>query len=270
MRHWLITGVSSGLGRALANAALMRGDRVTGTLRDRSAAKVFEELGPGRASAEILDVTDAQAVRDLVSRAGPVDILVNNAGFSLEGVLEASAPEDVLDQFEVHLLAPVRLIQAVLPSMRERRSGRILSIGSLAAHLSGGGVAPYAAAKAAIETLAANLASEVAPFGIKVTTIVPGAFRTSLGQSRKSAGVAIEDYAEADAARRRWFAAWSGTQRGDPSRAADAILAVCDFEDPPSRVALGPDAVEGLRTHAEELIRCAEWSSDLRIKTDFV
>lgn len=269
MRHWLITGVSSGIGRALATAALTRGDCVTGTVRNPSAVKAFEALAPGRASAAVLDVTDAHAVRDVIARAAPVDILVNNAGFSLEGVLESSSLDDVWAQLAVHVLAPISLIHAVLPSMRERRSGRIVSIGSLAAHSSGGGVGPYAAAKAAIEILSANLATEVAPFGIKVTTIVPGAFRTSLGHSRKSASAAIEDYAEADAARREWFAAWSGTQRGDPARAADTIIALCDREDPPSCFALGPDAVEGLRSHAAELIRCADWSVDLGIKTDF-
>ena len=269
MRHWLITGISSGLGRALAETALDRGDRVTGTIRDPDAHAAFIALAPGRASAVALDVTDRMAIARTVAAAGPIDILVNNAGFSLEGMLEATSIDEIQCQIDVHLIAPVLFIQAVLPGMRKRRAGHIISIGSLAAHLAGSGVAAYAAAKAALETVSDNLASELSPFGISVTTVVPGAFRTGLGLSRRSASGLIEDYASADETMRAWFAAHSASPRGDPAKAAGAIFALTEMENPPVTFAMGPDAIAGMRSHAADLLQCAQMSQGLNFDTDF-
>jgi NAD(P)-dependent dehydrogenase (short-subunit alcohol dehydrogenase family) len=268
MRNWLITGVSSGLGRALAEAALARGDIVTGTLRNPTAAAAFEALAPGRSRAAVLDVTDGQAVSRVAAAAGAIDVLVNNAGYSLEGVVEATNLGEIRAQIETHLVAPILLIQATLPGMRARRCGHILNIGSLAAHTPGGGTSIYAAVKAALETLSTGLAREVAPFGICVTAVIPGAFRTALGASRHSAGAEIEDYAASDATRRVRLAALSGAQRGDPAKAAAAILALTDAESPLGRFAVGPDAIEGLRTHAAALIADAALSEPLGGRTD--
>lgn len=269
MRHWFITGVSSGLGRALAETILARGEYVTGTVREAKAAASFEELAPGRARSTMLDVSDERSCRAAIAAAEPIDILVSNAGYSLEGMLEATPINDLRAQVDVHLIAPAVLIQAVLPAMRVRRSGHIIVIGSLAAHLRSGGTTAYAAVKAAVETLCVNLASEVSPFNIAVTAVSPGAFRTDLGKSRRSAASVIDDYAEADARRRAWFTEWSGTQRGNPAKAADAILALADMESPPSLFALGPDSIAGMRSHAADLLACAERSDTIGIATDF-
>lgn len=273
MRSWFITGVSSGLGRALAEAVLVRGDRVTGTVRDESAARAFTEQAPDRARAVLLDVIDRDAVTRVVAEAeaatGAVDVLVSNAGYSLEGTVEATDFADIEAQFATHVFASIALIKAVLPGMRGRRSGHILTLGSLAAHTPNGGTAVYAAAKAAIETLSAGLAREVEPFGIRVTALVPGAFRTRLGDSRRGAAATIPDYADADKARRERLAGFSGTQRGDPRKAAEAIIAIVNAPDTPLRFALGPDALAGLRTHAAALLADADASEGPGGATDF-
>ncbi len=269
MKNWFITGASSGLGRALADAALARGDRVTGTFRDPAAASAFETGGEGRARGVLLDVTDSESAARAIAECGAIDVLVNNAGYSLEGVVEATTIAEVQGQIDTHLIAPLVLIRAALPGMRARRSGRILNLGSLAAHTPNGGTSVYAAVKAGIETLSLGLANEVAPFGIRVTTVVPGAFRTRLGTSRRSVGAQIADYAEADEARRTRLAAFSGSQRGDPARAAQAMLAIADADDPPLIFGLGPDGLDGLRAHATLLNEQADRWAELGGATDF-
>jgi NAD(P)-dependent dehydrogenase (short-subunit alcohol dehydrogenase family) len=269
MRNWFITGTGSGFGRALAEAALARGDRVIGTLLDPVDTAAFEALAPGRVKAVILDVTDKDAATHAVEAAGPIDVLVNNAGYSLEGVVEASSLGEIRRLIETHLIAPIALIQAALPAMRKQRSGHIINIGSQAAHMPGGGVSIYAAAKAGIEALSIGLAREVAPFGIRVTVVVPGAFRTALGRARRSAVTRIADYAASDEARRNFLATLTGSQRGDPAKGAAAILAMTDLAEPPLRFALGPDAIEGLRAHAAELLGDAERWAPLGAGTDF-
>jgi len=269
MRNWFITGASSGFGRALAEAALAHGDHVIGTLLDPADSTAFEALAPGRAQAVILDVTDLDAASRAVEAAGPIDVLVNNAGYSLEGVVEAVSIGEIRRLIETHLIAPINLMQAALPAMRKRRSGRIINISSHAAHEPGGGVSIYAAAKSAIETLSRSLAKEVAPFGIRVTTVVPGAFRTSLGAMRRSAKTDIRDYAASDEARREFLASLTGTQRGDPAKGAAAILALADLDEPPTRFAIGPDAIGGLRAHAAELLGQADRWEALGGATDY-
>jgi len=269
MRHWFITGTSSGLGRALAEAALGRGDRVTGTVLDPRDCEAFEALAHGRAKAVVLDVTDAAACERAIDAASSIDILVNNAGYSLEGVLEACSMDEIQRLLAVHLMAPIALMKAVLPGMRARRSGHIFNIASQAAHMPTPGISIYAAAKAAVETLSRAVAQEVAPFGIKVTVLVPGAFRTALGAARQSAGVRIDDYADSDEARRAFLASFTGMQRGDPAKAAAAVIRLLDFDSPPSVFAIGPDAFAGLRDHAERLMLDAnQWETCGRA-TDF-
>ncbi len=272
MRSWFITGTSSGLGRAIAEAALARGDRVAGTVRTAEAATAFAALAPGRAQPILLDVADHAAARRAIAEvemaAGGIDVLMNNAGYSLEGCVEASDALEVRAQIDTHFLAPITLIQAALPAMRRRRSGHILNVGSLAAHTTNAGTAVYAGVKAAIETLSVGLAQELAPFGIRVTAVIPGAFRTRIGDARRSAAAALDDYAPADAARRQRLAAMSGRQRGDPVRGAQAVLALVDAADPPVRFALGPDAIDGLRAHAAALLDAADRWEALGSATD--
>jgi NAD(P)-dependent dehydrogenase (short-subunit alcohol dehydrogenase family) len=274
MRSWFITGVSSGLGRALAEAVLRRGDQVAGTVRSPEAGEAFSALAPGRARAALLDVTGRQAGAAAIAEAeaamGGIDILVNNAGYSLEGTIEATSFDQIDNQIAAHLLGPLALIKAALPAMRARRSGHVFTVGSLAAHIPGGGVALYAGLKAAIEALSIGLAQEIEPFGIKVTCVVPGAFRTRLGDSRQSATGSIADYAAADEARRAWFASWSGQQRGDPAKAAQILLDLADMPDPPRLFPLGPDAIQGFRTRAGVLSEAATLWEQIGGTTDIV
>lgn len=269
MRSWFITGASSGIGQALAEAALARGDRVAATFRSDVQAEGFTALAPGRSLGVRLDVTDLGAIGPAVAQAGDIDILVNNAGYSLEGVVETTSIAVAQAQVATHLLGPLALIQAVLPAMRARGAGHIVNIGSLAAHTPGDGVGIYAAAKAALETLSASLASELSPLGVHVTSVVLGAFRTGISAARQSTCGSVADYAVLDAARRARFEAAAGRQRGDPARAAAAIIEMVDASHPPRRFALGPDAIDGLRRNAAALIEAADASEALGGSTDY-
>jgi NAD(P)-dependent dehydrogenase (short-subunit alcohol dehydrogenase family) len=246
MRNWFITGVSSGLGRALAETALARGDRVTGTVRQQSAAQRFAELG-GRALT--VDVTDHDSIARAVAEAAldGIDVLVNNAGYSLAGTVEETEMAAIRSQFETNFFGPIAVIRAALPSMRARRCGHIVNISSMAGAVTSRGIGFYGGSKMALESLSDALASEVAPFGIKVTIVVPGAFRTELGHARHSTISTIADYAEQNRIRDEYLSAFSTSQRGDPLKAAQSIVHLVEAESPPSRLLLGPDAVMAVR-----------------------
>src|SRR5579859_4038511 len=227
VRRWFITGVSSGLGRALAQAALDVGDVVAGTVRSERARRDFARLHADRAFGYVMDVTDHAAVAAAVDAAeaetGALDIVVNNAGYSLEGTLEETGWADIEAQFNANLFGPIAVIKAVLPAMRARRRGVIINVTSLAGLLPASGVGIYGGAKFALESVSDALAQEVEPFGIGVMIVVPGAFRTDLGLNRRSAADTIADYAEQNSRRRQRLAAHSGHQRGDPDKAAQAM-----------------------------------------------
>jgi len=251
MRRWFITGVSSGLGRALAQAALEVGDVVAGTVRSEPARRDFAALHADRAFGYVMDVTDHAAVAAAVHAAqaetGALDIVVNNAGYSLEGTLEETGWADIEAQFAANLFGPIAVIKAVLPAMRARHSGLIVNVTSLAGLLSSPGVGIYGGAKLALESVSDALAQEVEPFGIGVMVVVPGAFRTDLGLNRRSAADTIADYAEQNSRRRQRLAALSGHQRGDPAKAAQAVLAAIGTVPRPRRFLVGGDAVEHVR-----------------------
>jgi NAD(P)-dependent dehydrogenase (short-subunit alcohol dehydrogenase family) len=192
MRTWFITGVSRGLGRAIAQAALTEGETVIGTVRDGAPDLA---AGPGELHVLKLDVTDGEAVDTAVSqafaRAGTIDVVVNNAGYGLLGALEKATDSEARRLFEVDVFAPFRIIRAALPRLRAQRSGHIINITSIAGRAPGPGAALYSAAKYALEGLSASLAQEVRPLGVKVTAVAPGAFRTDFLSShsiRKSEG----------------------------------------------------------------------------------
>jgi NAD(P)-dependent dehydrogenase (short-subunit alcohol dehydrogenase family) len=269
MRKWLITGVSSGLGRALAQAVAAQGDKVAGTVRTRQAQQDFAELHPGLTQGFLLDVTDHEAAATTIRAAnealGGIDVLVNNAGFSFEGTLEETAWAEIYAQFAANFFGPIAVMKAVLPIMRARQSGLIINVTSIAGYVAGAGIGAYGSAKLALEAMSRAVAQEVAPFGVHVMTVVPGAFRTDLGQSRRSAEDSIADYLPQNMARRERLAALSGHQRGDPSKAAKAIIAAAQAPSPPRRLVLGMDAVaaalEDLRQFEAE-IRTWESLSD--------
>jgi NAD(P)-dependent dehydrogenase (short-subunit alcohol dehydrogenase family) len=250
MRHWFITGLSSGLGRALAIAALDAGDAVSGTVRSVEAQRSFNSIHAAKALAFIADVTDHDAVAAAVAGAelqyDGIDILVNNAGFSFLGTLEEAEWPDLRAQYETNLFGPIAAIKAALPGMRAKRKGLIINVSSSAAHTTGGGVGFYSSTKMALEGLSKSLSHELAPFGIKVMIAVPGAYRTDLGLNRKTPVETIADYAEQNAVRGAFLSKLNGQQRGDPRKAAAVILDAVNANAIPFYLPLGPDAVESI------------------------
>jgi len=248
----LITGVSSGFGRALAQQALADGHRVAGTVRNAQAAEAFEALCPGRAHARLLDVTQFDVVDRVVAGVeaalGPIDVLVNNAGYGHEGILEESPLADMRRQFDVNVFGPVAMIKAVLPFMRKRRRGHILNITSMGGYITMPGIAYYCGSKFALEGISDTLAKEVHPFGIAVTAIAPGSFRTDwAGRSMQRTGRSIPDYDALFNPVRKAREEKSGRQLGDPAKAARAMLALMEEEAPPAHLLLGSDALQLVR-----------------------
>ncbi|MDA5341109.1 oxidoreductase [Stenotrophomonas maltophilia] len=249
----LITGVSSGFGRALALQALQAGHRVVGTVRNDEARVAFEALAPGRAFARLLDVTDAEAidalVADVEANVGAIDVLVNNAGYGHEGILEESTLAELRHQFEVNVFGPAALIKAVLPHMRARRRGHILNITSMGGFITMPGIAWYCGSKFALEGISEVLGKEVATFGIHVTAVAPGSFRTDwAGRSMARAPRSIDDYDALFDPIRSAREAKSGHQLGDPAKAAQAMLQIIESDAPPTHLLLGSDALQLVRT----------------------
>jgi NAD(P)-dependent dehydrogenase (short-subunit alcohol dehydrogenase family) len=246
--NWLITGVSSGLGRALAEAALARGDKVGGTVRRQADLAAFEARAAGRAFGYLADMADEEAVRGAVDRAeadlGGIDVLVGNAGYGLVGAVEESSLAEIRRQFEVNVFGPIAAIQAVLPYFRARRRGHIITITSVSGVATWAGTGVYCASKHALEGVTRTLAEEVAELGIKVTNIEPGGLRTDYaGRSMVVTQARIGDYEGAARNAQRIMADHAGHEPGDPAKAAQAILAIAGTEDPPLQLLLGADAM---------------------------
>jgi NAD(P)-dependent dehydrogenase (short-subunit alcohol dehydrogenase family) len=249
--------VSSGLGRALAQAALDRGDQVAGTVRSLRAKALFEELAPGRAHGVRLNVADRADVRRAVEALEPllggIDVLVSNAGYGLIGGVEEANDEEIQAQFDVNVFGPLTLIQGVLPFMRQRRSGRIVCISSVLGLIGWPSLGIYAASKFALEGLCETLAHELAAVGVKLILVEPGGLRTDfLGRSAHQAQRTIADYQDTVGVCKRILAEHAGRQPGDPRKAAQAVLTVVDAPDPPLRLILGREA---LRYAEEKLAR---------------
>jgi NAD(P)-dependent dehydrogenase (short-subunit alcohol dehydrogenase family) len=247
-KTFLITGVSSGLGRAFAEGALQAGHRVIGTVRRAADAEAFAALAPGRAHPLVFDVTDYDAipaaVADAERQAGVIDVLVNNAGYGHEGVLEESSMEDLQRQFAANVFGPVAMVKAVLPGMRERRCGHIVNVTSMGGFITMPGISFYCGSKFALEGISEALGKEVAAFGIRVTALAPGQFRTDwAGRSMARTPRAIADYDAVMDPIRGARQAKSGNQPGDPAKAAQALLALVEAENPPVRLFLGDDAL---------------------------
>ena len=257
-RTLLVTGVSSGFGRALAQEALARGHRVIGTVRSEQALREFERLAPGVATGRVLDVTEFDAIDDVVAdieeTAGPVDVLVNNAGYGHEGILEESPLAEMQQQFAVNVFGAVAMMKAVLPYMRRRRRGHILNITSMGGYITLPGIAYYCGSKFALEGISETLGKEVAPLGIAVTAVAPGSFRTDwAGRSMARTPRSIPDYDELFDPIRATRRQKSGKQLGDPAKAARVMLDVIDSPSPPAHLLLGSDAVGLVRQKLSEL-----------------
>ncbi|WP_175664630.1 oxidoreductase [Burkholderia ambifaria] len=248
----LITGVSSGFGRALAQEALAAGHTVVGTVRSEAARQAFEALSPQAAIGRVLDVTDFEridgVVADIEASVGPIDVLVNNAGYGHEGILEESPLSEMRRQFDVNVFGAVAMMKAVVPFMRERRRGRILNITSMGGHITMPGIAYYCGSKFALEGISETLGQELAPFGIAVTAVAPGSFRTDwAGCSMTRTPRSIADYDAIFDPIRQAREEKSGRQLGDPAKAARAMLAVIAADRPPAHLLLGSDALRLVR-----------------------
>ncbi|HWL76500.1 oxidoreductase [Microbacterium sp.] len=252
MATWMITGTSKGLGRDIAEEALARGHRVVATARDPKSIRDLEGKHPDRVLTVRVDVTDPASIVDAVAAAearfGGVDVLVNNAGYGYTAAVEEGENDAVAEQFATNFTGPVTLIKAVLPGMRARRSGLIVNISSIGAKITLPGGGYYSAAKAALEAVSGSLRKEVASLGIRVMVVEPGSLRTDFrGGSARKSEVHIADY---DEALGRNGDTALGPQRGDPKKAAHAILKAAAAAEPPALLLLGSDAFEGYSAFA--------------------
>jgi NAD(P)-dependent dehydrogenase (short-subunit alcohol dehydrogenase family) len=261
MPTWLITGCSTGLGRALARAVLERGENAVVTARDAQRVADLAEGFAGTALALDLDVTDHAQVRAVVGAAterfGAVDVLVNNAGYGYRAAVEEGDDGDVQQLFATNVFGAVAAIKAVLPGMRAQRSGTIVNISSIGARITPAGSGYYAASKAALEGLTGSLRKELEPLGVRAMAVEPGGFRTDFaGRSLQQAATPIPDYADTAGRRRKEHDTTHGTQPGDPAKAAAVIIEAVLSPDPPELLLLGQDALDGF--HATEQARRAE------------
>jgi len=268
----LVTGVSSGFGRALAQEALAAGHRVVGTVRSAQALRDFEALGMA-AAGRVLDVTDVDAIPALVAEieatAGPLDVLVNNAGYGHEGIMEESPLEALRRQLDVNVVGAVAMMKAVLPAMRRRRRGHIVNITSMGGFITLPGIAYYCGSKFALEGISEALGQEVAALGIHVTAVAPGSFRTDwAGRSMVRTPRSIADYDALFDPIREARHAKSGRQLGDPLKAARAILTLIDAPSPPAHLLLGSDALALVRGKLDHLnAELSAWQT-LALSTD--
>ena len=272
-RAWLVTGCSSGLGRALAWHVLERGERVAVTARRLQDIEDFSAF-KGRALLLSLDVTQTdqvhRAVLETQKTFGAIDVLVNNAGYGYLAALEEGEDAAVRALFETNVFSVIDLTKHVLPGMRARRRGHIVNISSVGGFVAGASSGYYNATKFALEGLSEALATEVEPLGIRVTLVQPGPFRTdwagrSLYQTRRP----IEDYAPTAGARRALITRNSGKQAGDPARAAAAILRIVDSPSPPLRLLLGRVAYDLTQAKLAAMAAdIARWES-LTLGADF-
>ena len=252
MARWLITGCSTGIGREIARAALEAGHSVVVTARRvESIADFADEFGD-RVVTVALDVTDkeqiATAVRTATDAFGGIDVLVNNAGNGYLAAIEEGEDDQVRKLFDVNYFGVVDMIKAVLPGMRARGAGHIVNISSMTGLVANPPNGYYSSTKFALEALTEALAQEVKPFGIKVTAIEPGAFRTDwAARSMWESATPIGDYDDTVGSRKTMIKEFANHLPGDPRKAADAVLMVTGLDDPPLRLLLGRDVLKAVR-----------------------
>ena len=269
----LTTGVSSGFGRALAQEALAVGQKVVGTVRTAQAKREFESLSANAAWGRVLDVTAFDAIDSVVAEieasVGPIDVLVNNAGYGHEGIMEESPLSELRRQFDVNVFGAVAMMKAVLPFMRERRRGHILNITSMGGYITMPGIAYYCGSKFALEGISEALGKEVKPFGIAVTAVAPGSFRTDwAGRSMTRTARSISDYDDIFNPVRQARVEKSGRQLGDPAKAARAMLDAIAAEHPPEHLLLGSDALALVRDKLSALSAEIDAWEAITVSTD--
>ncbi|UIJ46540.1 oxidoreductase [Sphingomonas cannabina] len=272
-RTWLVTGSSRGFGRALCEAILDAGDNLLATARDPDQLSGLGEGRPGRLAVARLDVTSeedaAAAVGAAIDRFGALDILVNNAGYGDVGSVEDTPIDAFRRQIETNLFGTIIMTKAVIPHMRERRSGHIIQFSSVGGRLGAPGRAPYSAAKWGVEGFSEVLAQEMKLVGVRVTIIEPGGFRTDFAGASTTLDAGRPEYDAVVGNAARLQAAYDGKQPGDPRRGAQAILQVVASEAPPLRLPLGSDALAAIeRSDKARLDELERWRT-LSRSTDF-
>ena len=271
---WLITGCSTGFGRALAEAVLKKGDYLLATAREPEQLCALIDHYPKIAKPVRMDVTLSQDIQAAVDAAittfGRIDVLVNNAGYRLIGALEEVNDTDIRQQFETNFFGALRLMQAVLPLMRQQGSGHIVNMSSTAGLVGFGGSSIYCGTKFALEGTSEALAKEVESFGIKVTLIEPGAFRTDFnGRSLAAAKQPIDAYAPVSCSSLQWFKDMDGKQLGNPRSAAQAIIQAVESPHPPMRLALGTDAMNLIQEKLEWVKTDLDAWQQVTVSTDY-
>jgi len=273
-KTWFITGASRGLGAAIARGALDAGDRVVVTARRReTVAEIFGEDSDTVLPLS-LDVTDpaqiVAAVEAAVARFSRIDVLVNNAGYGHLGLFEETRPEDARVQFDTNVFGLFDMTRAVLPIMRRQRSGHVFNISSIGGLVGGESGSIYCASKFAVEGFTESVAAEVKPFGIRMTIVEPGFFRTDFldASSVRHADNPIADYAEASAAIRAFYDARSHNQAGDPAKLGQALVTLVNADNPPVRWSAGTDAIAVVEGKAAGLKSELDAWRDLSASTD--
>jgi NAD(P)-dependent dehydrogenase (short-subunit alcohol dehydrogenase family) len=271
---WFITGCSTGFGRELAKLVSARGWRAVVTARDKNR---LAPLIDGHAAATLaldLDVTKPEQVQAAAeaaqARFGRVDVLVNNAGYGYQATVEEGEEAEIRAQFDANVFGLFALTRAILPIMRQQRSGHVINLSSVAGFIGFPGSAYYAASKHAVEGWSDALAAEVAPLGIKVTCVEPGPFRTDwAGRSLKQTPNRIADYAETAGARLKNTAAGSGKQPGDPIRAAAAMIEITQSANPPRHLVLGAFGIDAVTQKLRSSLAEIEQWRELSLATDY-
>ncbi|PZA13880.1 short-chain dehydrogenase [Rhodopseudomonas palustris] len=271
MKTWFITGITRGLGKALAQAALARGDTVIGTVRE---GRSDLDASTGTLHVMSLDVADPSAAPAAIEAAfrkvDHIDVLVNNAGYGLLGAIEEASDADVARLFDVNVFGPFRLIRAILPYLRRQGAGHIINVTSIAGRAPMAASGMYAATKSAMEGLSQSLSQEVAPLGLKVTAVAPGGFRTDFLSDhsiRRSKGADAYEASVGEALAH--LDAMAGRQIGDPDRAAAAILTLADSPEPPLHLLLGSDALRRAREKLDAVIEDIDRWENVTRSTDF-
>ena len=273
-RTWFITGVSSGFGRQLTDQLLKRGDRVIGTVRDTSKVTDLLERYPQAFHAEVLDMTDTAAIREVVERSfaqhGRIDVIVSNAGYGLFGAAEELTDKQVEHIVATNLVGPIQLIRAALPHLRAQGGGRIIQISSYGGQVAFPGNSMYHATKWGIEGFVESVAQEVAPFGIGMTIVEPGGARTEFryGSAQVAELMPIYDQTPAHSFL-RMLDPKNGLAPGDPARMAARIIESVDVEPAPLRMVLGSQALESTLTTLRKRIAGFEAQTELAASTDF-
>ncbi len=271
---WFITGCSRGIGQQLATLVLARGWRVVATARNKASVADLEAGAPDRALALALDITDnaqiAAAVKTAEARFGRIDVLVNNAGYGYQASVEEGDDAEIRAQFETNVFGLFAMTRAVLPGMRARRSGHVINISSVAGFVGFAGSAYYAASKHAVEGWSDSLAVEGKPLGITVTCIEPGPFRTDwAGSSLRQTQNLIADYADTAGARMKVTAQSSGSQPGNPIKAAEAMIKVTESANPPRHLVLGSAGLVAVSSELESTLAEIKSWRETSLAADF-